>query len=270
MRQPENMNALRARAALLTETKNFAKAADDLDRLIKLDGKNAQLYYQRGSLREKDSKHDLAVADYKLALARDRNMNEARQALARVEADIARERKQREAGLAKEKKSKGARDDKKTGTELPTQAAKTETKAPPKPEPVVSKAPEPVEEKPAGTVAAVNADGPPAGAIADALPTPAPPVRGRAETKPRERNERSASSHKEPERKTASSASKQRELEDKKREKEARARKERMWERQQAERLAQRRTGTSQPQIRYYRAGSNEPSRGMRFTDAFR
>ena len=70
-----------------------------------------------------------------------------------------------------------------------------------------------------------------------------------------------------------SSSSKQRELEDKKREKEARARKDRLRERQQAERKydnsMQRRTANSQPEIRYYRAGSNESQRGLRFTDAF-
>ena len=96
---------------------------------------------------------------------------------------------------------------------------------------------------------------------------------GLREPEPREL-ERNVSSRKEPERKSASPAATQRELEDRKREKEERARKDRLWERQQAERkrekMQERRTVSSRTQVRYYRAGSNEPSRGARFTDAFR
>ncbi|MDB5578780.1 MAG: hypothetical protein JWR80_3956, partial [Bradyrhizobium sp.] len=143
-------------------------------------------------------------------------------------------------------------------------------------------------------IAPAAKDGPPADAVADQMPALQPPARGiaersasssrdRIETKTRDaerkepkherdaRIERTASSRSEPERKSTSSTARQHELEeDKKREKEARARKERMWERQQAEQQAQRRSIFSQPQVRYYRAGSNEPQRGPRFTDAFR
>ena len=85
-RDPKNSAILRARAMVLIETKSYARAVDDLDRAIQLDPKNAQAYYQRGLAREQDDQRAKAIADYKMALVHDRNMNEARKALARATA----------------------------------------------------------------------------------------------------------------------------------------------------------------------------------------
>ncbi len=76
-REAANAAALRARVALLMDSKNYARAAEDYDRLIQLDPRNAQTYYLRGLAREQNNERDKAVADYKLALARDRNMADA-------------------------------------------------------------------------------------------------------------------------------------------------------------------------------------------------
>jgi hypothetical protein len=97
----KNLAALNARAMVLMQTRSYAKAADDFDRVIQLEPKNAQVYYQRGLARERDNKFSDAITDYKNALERDRNMGDARKALARAEAG-ARHNKQR--GVVEEKK----------------------------------------------------------------------------------------------------------------------------------------------------------------------
>jgi tetratricopeptide (TPR) repeat protein len=100
-RDQKNLTALNARATALMQTKSYAKAADDLDRVIQIDPKNAQAYYQRGLARERDNKFSDAVADYKKAIERDRNMGDARKALARAEAG---ERRHKPSGVVEVKK----------------------------------------------------------------------------------------------------------------------------------------------------------------------
>ena len=228
---------------------------------------------QRGLAREQDGKRDLAIADYKLALARDRNLNEPRQALARLEAAEARERKLSGTDREREKNdkkanAKSARDAQKAAPEAPVEAAKTTSDNNKTSEPAVTASIAPAQ--------------------TNVVPVPpqrqqserTEPVREKTETKAREleqaertTRDRDRAERNAPDRKTMSSAAKQREIEDKKREKEARARRERMQERQQAERkaerLAEQRRSNSQPDVRYYRAGSPELRRGPRFTDVF-
>ncbi len=47
-KQPKNVNVLQARAAALMQAKSYAKAAENYDRLIALEPKNARAFYQRG------------------------------------------------------------------------------------------------------------------------------------------------------------------------------------------------------------------------------
>ncbi|MEI9805819.1 MAG: tetratricopeptide repeat protein [Pseudolabrys sp.] len=67
----------------MVETKSYAKAIEDFDRAIQLEPRNSQTYFQRAQARERDNQRDKAIADYRLALARDQNNAEARKALAR-------------------------------------------------------------------------------------------------------------------------------------------------------------------------------------------
>ena len=53
------------RAAVLMETKSYAKAVDDLDNVIRLNPHDAQGYYQRGLAHEQDGDLGKAIADYK-------------------------------------------------------------------------------------------------------------------------------------------------------------------------------------------------------------
>jgi tetratricopeptide (TPR) repeat protein len=89
----------------LIETKSYARAVDDLDRAIQLEPGNAQAYYQRGLARERDDQRAKAIADYKMALAYDDHMSEARQALARAIAD---ERRHKPLVAAREDKAEPA------------------------------------------------------------------------------------------------------------------------------------------------------------------
>ena len=73
-RDPDNSDALRARAAALIRTNSFAKAIADLDRFIQLEPKNAQAYYQRGFAYEQQGQHAKAIDDYNKAIARDASM----------------------------------------------------------------------------------------------------------------------------------------------------------------------------------------------------
>ena len=66
------------------EAKAYAKAADDFDRIIRLDPNKRRGYYQRGLAHEHGNDGAKAIADYKLALARDQHMIDARKALARL------------------------------------------------------------------------------------------------------------------------------------------------------------------------------------------
>ena len=84
---PKNVAALNAHAMALMQTKDYAKAADDFDHISALDPKNAQVYYQRGLAREQIQQFDRAMADFKLALAHDRNLDDARRALTRATAE---------------------------------------------------------------------------------------------------------------------------------------------------------------------------------------
>ena len=68
-RQPGNMAALNARADALMQTKNYAKAIEDFDRIVKLEPRNARVYYRRGQAYEQIRQRDQAIADYQAALS---------------------------------------------------------------------------------------------------------------------------------------------------------------------------------------------------------
>lgn len=76
----------RARAAIYKSKGDTAKALADLTQAIALDPKNAKTYYLRGQIYETSGSDDKAIADYKAALAHDGKSNDARMALAAIDA----------------------------------------------------------------------------------------------------------------------------------------------------------------------------------------
>ena len=80
-RQPNNAAARKARGEAFLRTKNYAKAIDEFGAVVRLQPGDATAYYLRGQARERNGERDKAVADYKLALARDGNLREAQKAL---------------------------------------------------------------------------------------------------------------------------------------------------------------------------------------------
>ncbi|MGH6682968.1 MAG: tetratricopeptide repeat protein [Pseudolabrys sp.] len=97
------------------QTRSYARAIDDLDRVIQIEPKNAQAYYQRGFAFERSGQRTKAIDDYTAALARDGSMTVARDALVHVTAEERRQqdlriseqqqKAQQEAQLAEQKKA---------------------------------------------------------------------------------------------------------------------------------------------------------------------